>query len=471
MRKVAIVGGGIAGISAALELSLQPSMCTFKLFESDKRLGGVLETERAEDYLVERSADNFATLLPSALDLTKEFADPSELISPEQNGRQAFVLHNGVLEPIPVGFSLMQPTRIGSILTTRTLSIAGKLRLIYEYMVPAREQDDDESLESFVTRRLGREAFENLVEPIVSGIFTADPSTLSMKATMPQFLKMEREHGGLIRAHMAAKKSDAAAAARKASGARYDQFVAPKHGMSSWISALTSQIPEEDLLLKTKVQSLEKRGNRWLLTSHSLDSQAAKTEEFDAVILATPSKITSRLLSKSLPSVANLVGDIHYASSVVVAMVVNKKDVRGRLDAFGMITPSKEQRDALAISYTSNKYDGRVPKQEILFRLFFGGAQRPELVELDDDELIKIAKEELRVIQRWTGKDPNWSAVIRWNEAMPQYTLGHTQRVKQIYDLLAPDPTIRLCGAAYEGVGIPQCVRGGRRAAKAILGE
>ncbi len=474
MKRVAVIGAGISGLAAALTLSAD-SQAEVTLYESSERTGGVLETIHDGPYLIERSADNFATLIPDALALCQELGLGSELISPVANNRQAFVLHRGRILPIPAGFSLMQPTRIGSILTTRTLSWSAKLRLMGEFWIPPRRSQEDESLESFSVRRLGRETYENLVEPIVSGIFTADPTTLSMQATMPQFIEMERTAGGLIRGHLASRKQDAAAAARRASGARYDQFVAPKSGMSSLMAALTDRLPTGCLRLRTPVKSLTYLTHA---TNHVALGSAlptwqietdADTREFEAVLCATPAAVTARMVRNVVPEAAAILSGIPYASSAVVAMVVSRDELSGRTDGFGLIVPQKEGRQALAISYTSNKYPGRVPQDQILLRIFLGGAMRPKVVDLSDAELIEMASQELRDILGWQGKIPKWQGVIRWREAMPQYLVGHVARMRQLEQTLAPYPTLKVCGAGYAGVGIPQCVRGARKAAKEIL--
>ncbi len=293
MRRIAILGGGISGLAAAWTCC-QNSQFQPTLFESSDRLGGVLETVYDGNYLVERSADNFATLIPDALELSRECGLEPDLIRPNAAGRQAFVVRRGRLLPIPAGFSLMQPTRIGSIITTQTLSWSAKFRLARELWIAKRESEEDESLESFVTRRLGREVFENLVEPIVSGIFTADPSTLSMAATMPQFVAMERKHGGLIRGHLAARRQDAAAAARKASGARYDQFMAPRKGMNDWIHGIAAQLPKGCVQLGTPVRRLGQRSSGGQ-TTWTIETSNG-TSEFDGVICALPAAATAELL-------------------------------------------------------------------------------------------------------------------------------------------------------------------------------
>jgi len=478
VRRVAIIGGGITGLAAALQLSADPHT-QVELYEASDRVGGVLETIYDGPYLVERSADNFATLIPDALDLCREQGLHGELIPPVTVGRRAFVLHRGRILPIPAGFSLMQPTRIGSILTTRTLSWSAKLRLLGEFWVPPRVSDEDESLEAYSVRRLGRETYENLVEPIVSGIFTADPQTLSMRATMPQFVEMERKAGGLIRGHLAARRQDAAAAARRASGARYDQFVAPKSGMSSLISALTNRLPAGTVRLNTQVHSLKRQVPPSTQLAGTPDTAAHSREwivetatdrqTYDAVICATPVAVTARLMRDVLPPAVPLLEGIPYASSAVVAMIVSRAELTGRTDGFGLIVPRKEGRPTLAISYTSNKYPGRVPEDQILLRIFLGGALQPETVHLSDPALLQMAGQELREILGWQGKVARWQGVIRWREAMPQYLVGHVERLQQLEQLLASMPTLKLCGAGYAGVGIPQCVRGGRQAAQALL--
>lgn len=469
MKNIVVVGGGITGLSAALELDAAKFDAHVQILESSNRLGGVLETIHPDGYLIERSADNFATMIPNAKDLTQRLGLLPELIQPNQNGRQAFVFTKGKAHPIPAGFSLMQPTRIMSILSTPVLSISGKIRLLREFWVPPRKltstHDEDESLESFAVRRLGQEAFDKLVEPIVSGIFTADPKTLSMAATMPQFLQMERTSGGLIRGYLSSRKQDAAATARRASGARYDQFMAPKDGMSAWIEALASHLPKGSVRLNTaafKIEPLSR--NRWQITTTSGESIQA-----DGVLLATPASVSARLLSNVSSQASSLVGSIPYASSAVVAMVVNRSEIQGRLDGFGIVVPSCENRQALAISFTSNKYPGRTPDDQVLLRIFLGGSLHPETLELPDSQLEAIAFDEAKQILRWTGQGLRWKAVIRWNQAMPQYLVGHVQKVKELELLLDDLKTLRVCGAAYNGVGIPQCVRSGQDAAIKLI--
>lgn len=462
-KRVAIIGGGISGIAAAWRLS-RCDNTKVTLIESSDRLGGVLQTHYEKDYLIERSADNFATLIPDALDLCRATGYESNLIRPAEEGRQAFVLNRGRILPIPAGFSLMQPTRIWSILTTQTLSWPGKFRLGREWLVPPRKDSSDESLESFAIRRLGRETYENLVEPIVSGIFTADPKTLSMQATMPQFVEMERTAGGLIRGHLANRKQGAKQAARRASGARYDQFVAPRDGMSHWIQYLSQKLSGVSIQLNTSVDSVSwnSADSTWQLSTSS------GKHSFDALVIAASTNSSARLLQAVNPVFSDELNAIPYASSVVVAMIIDKTELLRRTDGFGLIVPRKEAKHTLAISFSSNKYAGRTPSNQLLLRIFLGGALEPQMIDESEARVQELAEQELRDILGWTGSGLQWSATMRWPNAMPQYLVGHLDRIKRIDLALEAHPTLALCGAGFRGVGIPQCVRSGNSAADRI---
>jgi len=468
LKRIAVIGGGISGLAAAWQLS-RVSKVETTLLEASDRVGGVLETIYDQGYLIERSADNFATLIPDALEFCRETGFESQLIRPQVKDRRAFVLSRGRILPIPLGFSLMQPTRIDSMLLTGTLSMAGKLRLAKEFFIPRRESTEDESLESFALRRLGREAFDNLVEPIVSGIFTADPKTLSMQATMPQFVEMERAYGGLIRGHLRSRKTQAKKIAGRASGACYDQFMAPAAGMSHWVQHIVQSLPRGCVQLSCGVRGVQQVSDDPLAPKWRLDT-ARGPMDFDGLVISLPSARTAELLKASCPKLSSMVGSIQYASSAVAVMVVDKADLKRRIDGFGLIVPRKEGRRVLAISYSSNKYAGRTPEDQILLRLFLGGAMAPELVDESDVRLHEMAEEELRAILGWTGRKPRWQSIVRWKNAMPQYFVGHVQRLAEMEHILVTIPGLQICGAAYRGVGIPQCVRDGRRAAKALVG-
>jgi oxygen-dependent protoporphyrinogen oxidase len=465
MNRIAVVGAGISGLAAAWYLQREGR--EVQVFESLGRIGGVIDTldPSQAPYLIECGADNFATLLPDAWELVRQMGLESEFISPSKDYRIAQVVRRGRLYPIPNGFSLMQPTRMGSILSTPILSVAGKLRVLQEAFIPAKRDGQDESVESFAVRRLGRECFERLVEPIVGGIFTAKADRLSMQAAMPQFVRMEREHGSLIRAAFAKRRQQSAEnrSAREASGARYDQFTAPKLGMKWWLSKLAEPLGPR-LHLNHRVEVLERRPDSlWELRLVDARDDSARIEQFDGVCLAVPSYIAGGLLRALDNQLADHLESIEYASSAIAVLAVRRDEIRPESFCFGSIAPTVERRNCLAISLSSEKYAGRSPSDTVIMRVFMGGAVRPELLELPDDSLLKLAFEEVRELFG-VRTVPHFERLIRWNRAMPQYHVGHVQRVARIRELVSKYPGLALAGNAYDGVGIPQCIRSAKYA-------
>jgi oxygen-dependent protoporphyrinogen oxidase len=474
--RVAIIGGGISGLSAGFYLHRLAPQISFDLFEASSRVGGVIETLKTEDSIIELGADNFATLIPDALQLSRDAGLEDQLIRPNLDHRLARVVARGKILPIPNGFSLMQPTRLSAILTSRVLSWPGKLRLIGEYFVPARTTESDESLEAFAVRRLGRETFERLVEPIVGGIFTAKAATLSMQAAMPQFVEIERKYGGLIRGFLAKRRDPnlGSEAARQASGARYDQFLAPKQGMQSWLEQLAERLPPGSLQLNKRIDSLERsQDGRWMLRASSRLEKVEREspnepERFDAVIIAVPSGPAAKLIKPVSSVLHDELEAIPYADSAVIAMLVDRKEIDPSLLCFGIVVPQKESLDVLAISFTSEKYPNRLPPDKLLLRVFMGGAVRPELYAKSDEELIERGWRDTQGLLKLRTR-PSWIRVVRWPAAMPQYLVGHLQRLARIEAEALKIPGLALAGNAYRGVGIPQCVRSGRLAAEGVV--
>lgn len=468
MKRIGIVGAGISGLATAWYVRRMMPEASIELFEASNQIGGVIQTV-TDPYLIECGADNFATLVPDALQLVKEMGLESEFITPQKNFRIAQVVCRGRLVPIPNGFSLMQPTRMGAILATPILSLRGRLRVLAEMFVPKRRENSDESVASFAIRRLGRECFERLVEPIVGGIFTARAETLSMQAAMPQFVAMEREHGSLIRAALAKRKKDTAEnrSAREASGARYDQFMAPRRGMSWWFEQMAAPV-KDSIRLGASIQSIRRTTDgQWELSVATNGSSEYHTVSVDQLCLAIPAFRAAELLRLESPELAQLLDSIPYASSAIAVLGVRKEEIWPHAFCFGSIAPSIEKRNCLAVSLSSEKYEGRCPDDSVLARVFMGGAVRPELFEESDEELLAMAKRE---VQQLFGPStpPFYEKLVRWPRAMPQYLVGHTERVAKIRSLVGQLPGLELIGNAYAGVGIPQCVRGAKDAAARI---
>ncbi len=461
--RVAVVGGGITGLSAAWYLQAEPRI-DLVLFEAASKVGGVIDTVYAPPNLIELGADNFATLAPDALEFSKELGLESELMRPRTEDRQAKVLFRGEIHPVPVGFSLGVPSRPLEILRSPLLSVRGKLRMLLELLVAPRTDLEDESLESFMVRRLGREAFERLVEPIVAGIYAADATKLSMAAALPQIWELERNYGGLIRSVLARRKltSESDRLNRQASGARYDQFLAPRLGMRWWIDQIKRKLDRTIFQFDQKVKSIRQSEGRW-----SIELSDGQYQNFDAIVVAVPAFETARILS-SFPSLSDELQQIEYASTCVAVASLNNDEIPKEAQCFGIVLPRVEREPVLAISFASKKYEGRSAQDKTLARVFLGGALHPEVMGQPDSEITQLTASYL---ERWLRlrKQPEVLVVKRWENAMPQYSVGHLQRVVRIEKDLESLPGLSLAGSAYRGVGIPQCVRSGRESAQKIL--
>jgi protoporphyrinogen/coproporphyrinogen III oxidase len=466
-RRVAIVGGGISGMAAAYRVREIDPAAHVTLFEASGRLGGALQTERRDGWLIERSADMFTTREPWAIELCRRIGIAEELIETDARYRRAFVVRRGRLVPVPEGFTLMSPAKIWPIITTRILSPLGKLRMAWERFTPARRDDADESLESFVVRRFGREAFERLIQPLIGGIYTADPAKLSMQATLPQFVEMERRWKSLIRGmrsrqasggHQPAEVGDS-----RGSGARYGQFVAPRDGMQRLVEAIVARLPPGCARLNSPVERIESSAT-WKVFVRNQSSP----ETFDELILAAPGAVSSRLLRGVDDQLASLVGRIQHAGCSVAIVGVRREQIAHPLDGFGFVVPAIENRRIIAGSMASVKFPGRAPEGKVLLRVFVGGALQPELGELPDDAIHGLVLDELHELIGLAG-EPELFEVARWSQMMPQYHVGHLDLVRQIEERAAAIPHFALAGNAYRGVGIPFCIRSGESAAALVM--
>jgi protoporphyrinogen/coproporphyrinogen III oxidase len=465
--RIAVVGGGISGLVAAHRAKELDPTAEVTLYEASSRVGGVLQTERKGGWLIERSADMFTTREPWALDLCRRIGIAEELIETDARYRRAFVVRRGQLIPVPEGFTLMSPAKIWPVVTTPILSPLGKLRIAAEIFVPSRRDQADESLESFVARRFGREAFERLIQPLIGGIYTADPAKLSMAATLPQFVEMERKFGSLIRGMRVEPASGgrqpAEAASATGSGARYGQFLAPRDGMQRLVDVLAARLPAGCVRLNSPVERIERDGD-WRVHVGG----GSLTASFDELILATPGAISSRLLHNVDGELAALIRRIPHAGCSVAVLGVRRDQIQHPLDGFGFVVPAIENRRIIAGSMASVKFPGRAPEGKVLLRVFVGGALQPQLGELPDDEIRRIVLEELSELIGLHG-EPELFDVACWLGMMPQYHVGHLDLVRQIEGRTAAIPHFALAGNAYRGVGIPFCIHSGEQAAERVV--
>jgi oxygen-dependent protoporphyrinogen oxidase len=457
---VVVIGGGMAGLAAAEALA-ESGTCRIVLLEPSGRPGGVLDTVRRDGWLVERSADNFLAARPEGLALCERLGLSSSLIGVDPAVRRALVFHRGRTVPAPAGFRLLAPGAAAGVLASPLLSPLGKARVLAERFVPRRRTSADEPLEAFAVRRLGREAFERLVQPLVAGIWTADPARLSMAAACPEFVALERDAGSLTAGERARLRTSPRQAS--ATGARYGQFVALADGMGTLPRVLAERLASLGVEFRTAAaRGITRTAGGWLVDLAGGDPLPAA-----GVVIATRAPVAAGLLAAVDRPLADALGAIEYAGSAVVSLGYARADIAHPLDAAGVVIPRSAGRRILAVSFSSAKYPGRAPAGHALLRVFVGGALDPATPLLADGPLIDLVRGEIAEVIGARGT-PVLVQVDRWTGAMPQYHVGHLERVALIRARLATLPGLAVAGAAYEGVGIPQVIASGRAAARTI---
>jgi oxygen-dependent protoporphyrinogen oxidase len=464
--RIVVVGGGVSGLAAAhraVELARERGRpLELTLLEAGDRLGGTIQTERRDGFLVECGPDSFLSDKPWALALCRRLGLEDRLIPTDDRFRRTFVVFRGNLHPLPEGFQLLAPTQLRSFVSSGLFSWRGKLRMACDLLLP-RGSDPDESLGAFARRRLGREALERVAQPLVAGIYTADPDELSLQAAMPRFFEMERRERSVILAlWRAARKAPALQAG--ASGARWSLFVTFSDGMEELTRVLATRLPPGAARLKERVTGATREGGQWRVATAS-----GAVFDADALILAPEAYQAARILRYVDPGLALLLEGIPQASSATVTLAYRRDEILHPLDGFGFVVPQVERRAIIACTFSSVKYPGRAPDGYALLRVFMGGALNESLLAADDASLVATAGAELHSLLG-VAAEPRFTRVARYPRAMPQYHVGHLARVEAIERAVARHPGLRLAGGAYHGVGIADCVRSGEEAALVLLG-
>ena len=467
MKRVIVIGGGIAGLAAAHRLtelaSANSQSIDIKLLEASPRLGGSIATERVGDFLVEAGPDSFITEKPWALRLCERIGLTPRLVSTQSAYQKIYIVHDGKLVALPEGFFLLAPTRFWPFIQTPLFSWAGKLRMASELFLPRGEMNGDESLGAFVRRRFGDEALERVAQPLVGGIYASDPDKLSLTATMPRFKDMERDKRSVIYAMWAAQRQRAKKA-ETGSGARWSLFVTLAGGMQELVDALAQRLPGGGVNLNCAAKELKPKpnGNTWeVITSDNNIIDA------DAVILAAPAFRAGDLLAPIDNGAAAELKAIPYASTATVSLAYRREDFLQAPNSFGFVVPATEKRKIMACTFSSLKYPGRAPDGAILLRAFVGGSLQADLFELTDLEMEKTVRGELASLLG-VPATPIISRIWHHPASMPQYHVGHDARIQRIEAALQKFPTLALAGSAYHGVGISDCVRTGEAAADKV---
>ena len=467
MKRIGIIGGGISGLAAAhrvIELSntdQKPVRVT--IFEASSRLGGTIQTEHRDGFLLERGPDSFISEKPEAVELVKRLNLESRLIETNEPLRRSFIVRNGRLTPVPEGFQLLAPSRIWPFINTDIFSFSGKLRMAADLVLPRRSVngDDDESLAHFVRRRLGHEALERMAQPMVGGIYTANPESLSLQATLPRFLDMERKHRSLILGMWRQGRKS-----KGVSGARYSLFLSFDEGTEVLVNALERRISgskQAEIRLRTRVEALEVCEAGWRLRTNTGD-----VIEVDALCLAVPAYASGKLVINASPQLSSLLNQIKFASTATVNLAYSRNDVAHPLDGFGFVVPLIEKRSLIACTFSSVKFSGRAPGDHVLLRAFVGGALQPEMFDLGEREIIERVEKDLSELIGVKGR-PLFAEVSKWGNSMPQYEVGHLKRIDEIESLVSKLPGLTLAGNSYRGAGIPDCIKSGEAAAVELI--
>jgi len=462
-RTVLVVGGGIAGLSAAYGLAESaasrdsPTQCT--LVEAAPRLGGKILTEQVGGFVIEGGPDSFLSQKPWGVELCRRLGLADRVIGTNPDRRKTYVYSKGRLEELPEGLALGVPTRLGPFLGSGLLSWKGKLRLGAELLIPRRRERGDESLSSFFRRRLGDEALERIIEPLMTGIYAGDADNLSIQATFPRFPEMERQAGSIVRALLGSRRHR-----RQISNLSPTPFVTLQGGLSEMVQALTARLGHLRLLTGHRVRAVRASG---VPLGYEVLIEGTGPVAVDALILASPAYDAASLLEPLDGKLAALLRGIPYASTATISLGFRRQDFSHRLDGYGFVVPRIEGRALLAVTWTSSKWSHRAPDDTVLLRAYVGGAGREAVLGQSDSGLESLVRAELRAVMGVT-EVPVLARVYRWPRAMPQYLVGHLERLAAIDEQLARWPGLFLTGAGYRGVGIPDCIRDGLNTAERV---
>ena len=462
MKRIAIIGGGITGLSSAFHLEKARTAgaeLEYTLFESGQRLGGCLSTDRVEGCLVEAGPDSFLTEKPWAATLCNELGIADQLIGSNDAQRKTYIVVHDRLIAMPDGLMFMVPTRLVATALSPLFSWSTKVRMARELMHPPRPMQGDETVAQLVERHFGPEVVDRLADPLLSGVYGGDAGKLSARAVLPRFVEMEEKYGSLSRAMLAAHKKMAQAARNQKPR---PLFTSLRDGMQQMVDAIVARIDPEAIRSRRHVRRIYPENGGWRVAI-----EMNGDERYDAVILATPANVAGELLDGVDRALARNLLDITYSSSVTVTLGYYKQQLARLPRGFGFLVPRSEGTRMLACTFVHNKFPHRAPPDKGILRCFLGGARDEAVLGLSDEEMLETVHRELRDIVKLDAR-PIFSRVYRWREAMAQYEPGHIARVAKIEKRVAEIPGLAIAGNAYHGIGVPDCIRSGMEAANSV---
>jgi oxygen-dependent protoporphyrinogen oxidase len=460
MKRIAIVGGGITGLSAAYALEqyrAQGAPVEYILYDASERLGGVLVTERVDGCILEAGPDSFISEKPWAVDLCRELGISSELIGSNDGKRKTYILVQNRLIEMPDGLMFMVPTRIVPTVFSSLFSFGTKMHMAQEWFHPPHKADGDETVAALVERHYGTEMVDRLADPLLSGVYGGDSHELSVRAVLPRFAEMEALHGSLGRAMLAARRR-----MKKAHAPAASLFTSLKDGMQQLVDTVVTRLNPSALRTKTRIVTLRCPSGNWSVVSDR------GTEFFDAVILCVPTTAAGSFLRDVDRSLARELGEIRYSSSITVSLIYDERVVASLPPGFGFLVPRSEGRRMLACTFVHNKFPHRAPGNRAIVRCFLGGSRDEAALDLSEQEILTLVRRELSDILNLSA-EPLAARVYKWKAAMAQYGVGHLERLDRIAQAVQRVPGLALAGNGYRGIGVPDCVRTGREAAAQVL--
>jgi oxygen-dependent protoporphyrinogen oxidase len=471
--RIAIIGGGIAGLAAAYELEKARqagAAVEYTLYEERARLGGSLASEIVGGAVLERGPDSFLTEKPAAAELCQELGLGGELIPSNDAARKTYIVTRNRLTALPDGLMFLVPTKLVPTALTRLFSMRTKMRMALELLHPPRPSEGDESVAALVKRHFGQEAVDRLADPLLSGIYGGDATQLSAQTVLPRLVEMETKYGSLTRGMLAAHRKMRAMtkSSSKTQNSGTAIFTALRGGMGQLVDAITARLDAASVRTATPVSGIEKTAQGWRVKTGGV------SEEFDALIVAASAWIAGELLTPVDAELGTELGGIPYSSSITVNLVYDEAKIGPLPEGFGFLVPAVEGRAMLACTFAHRKFLGRTPPGKVVFRAFLGGMKRVDLLDESDEALVAVVRREMREIlgAKTIGAEvePEFAQVTRWRRAMAQYAVGHKARMQRVNAHVAALPGLRLVGNAYDGIGVPDCIRLGRRAARELAG-
>jgi oxygen-dependent protoporphyrinogen oxidase len=455
--RVVIIGGGISGLSAAYYLAKGGVAST--IVESRPRLGGVIQTERVEDCTIEAGPDSFLSAKPAAFELLRDLGLADQVIGSNDHLRVTYVRKGGRLVALPDGLMMMVPTRIFPLLGTRLVGLGTKLRMALELLRAPRPRSTDQSVAEFIEEHYGREAVDYLAEPLLSGVYGGNPSELSVSSVLPRFVELAGQYGSLTRGVLAERA--------RAARARSNQQPPPlfrtlRGGLGQMVDAIEASIRGTVEVRQARAEAVERTGAGFRIRL------AGDWLEAGRLVVACEAHSAAGLLSGVDPRLAELLGTVPYSSSMTVAMGYDARDFARPPRGFGFLVPRKERRRLVACTWVGTKFSYRVPEDKVVARCFLGGRDDAAVLEESDDAVAAIVTDELREIAQVTAP-ARFRRIFRWPRSMAQYTVGHPSRLREMGERAASVAGLYLAGNAYQGIGIPDCIRMGRAAAEKIL--